>query len=198
MKSSQRKLCLLKGASEAASNMPYSPPPPWVLPTLTALIGSGGFIVGVYSFISPLKAARVYGVELPVSNKASQHSLKGAVQRPTPSGVVSATDIKPRHVAYIYAHGIRNFVTGATVLSLTYFWQFSRLCRESDAARTAAQKCLGTVILLGTLTPVVDAFATWHAAEEGIEADVGRKAARLHASRSLIWLVGGLWCLSGH
>jgi hypothetical protein len=169
-------------------------PPPWALPTLTALIGSGGFIIGIYSFLSPVQAARVYGVDLPVLNHDVQATKDN---KELVSSAQSQQDNISRHVAYIYAHGIRNFVTGLTILGLTGFWQFSPQCQASVIASSTAQKSLGIVILAGALTPVVDALVTSRAAQKETESDVGRKAARAHASRSLIWLAGGLWCLFG-
>lgn len=174
--------------------MPLSRPPPWALPTLTALIGSGGFIIGIYSFISPVKAARVYGVDLPPLIQGSQtpqeKNASSGPAKPRP-------DVISRHVAYIYAHGVRNFVTGLTILSLTGIWQFSAVCRASPLASSTAQQSLGVVILAGALTPVVDAVVTWQAAEHETDSVLGKKAARAHASRSLIWVAGGLWCLFG-
>jgi hypothetical protein len=174
--------------------MLLSQPPPWALPTLTGLIGSGGFIIGIYSFLSPVKAARVYGVDLPLLTKGSPAAEeKAGLANPA----ISRSDDKSRHVAYIYAHGVRNFVTGLTILSLTGFWQFSAQCKALTIASSTAQRSLGIVILAGALTPVVDAVVTWQAAAEGTVTDVGKKAARAHASRSLIWIAGGLWCLFG-
>ncbi|KAK5051500.1 hypothetical protein LTR84_003152 [Exophiala bonariae] len=168
--------------------------PPWALPTLTALIGSGGFIIGIYSFISPVKAAQVYGVDLPLLAKGNQASKE---KTGSADPALFRPDDISRHVAYIYAHGVRNFVTGFTILSLTGFWQFSAQCKKSVIASSTAQRSLGIVILAGALTPVVDAVVTWQAAEERTATDVGKKAARAHASRSLIWIAGGLWCLFG-
>lgn len=174
--------------------MSHFQPPPWALPTLTALIGSGGFTIGIYSFLAPVQAARVYGVDLPVLNHDDQPTKDN---KESVSSVQSRPDNISRHVAYIYAHGIRNFVTGLTILGLTGFWKFSPQCQASAIASSTAQKSLGIVILAGTLTPVVDALVTSRAAQKGTENDMGRKAARAHASRSLIWLAGGLWCLFG-
>lgn len=174
--------------------MSLSQPPPWALPTWTAIIGSGGFVIGIYSFLSPVNAARIYGVDLPVLNRTA-HITKGNTGSFDPTTSSSANI--SRHVAYIYAHGIRNFVTGLTIISLTGFWQFSAQCRASATASSMAQRSLGIVILAGALTPVVDAVVTWQAAQNEAEPVMGKTAARAHASRSLVWIAGGLWCLFG-
>ena len=173
--------------------MSLSHPPRWALPTFTALIGSGGFIFGIYSFLSPIQAARVYGVDLPVPRHAGLDTKGADTQVATPAQ--SQPDGISRHVAYIYAHGIRNFSTGLSILGLTAFWQFSSLCRTSEVASSAVQKALGIVILAGALTPMADAPITWQAAQNSAESDVRWNAPRAHASRSFVWLLGGLWCL---
>lgn len=155
------------------------------LPILTTLIGAGGFIVGIYSFISPSSAAQVYGVQLPRTSASSKKNSK--------SRHINAEDIS-QHLAYIYSHGIRNLVVGLTVLSLTWYWQYGA---HSISDRVTVQRCLGVVITVGWLTPVVDAIVTWQGARRGVDAAVGKKAAQLHAVRSLFWLAGGLWCLFG-
>lgn len=167
---------------------------PLALPTLTALIGSGGFIIGIYSFVSPVSAARIYGVELPPAPTATE--------KPDDNPHLWSPDHSPQpqspHLAYIYAHGIRNFVTGLSILSLTAYRLFAPEC-QSRAAGLVAQRCLGIVVTVGALTPVVDAGITWRAARIGDDGagDGARKAARAHAARSLVWLAGGLWCLLG-
>ena len=163
---------------------------PPVLPILTTLIGLGGFTIGIYSFFAPISAAQLYGAQLPASARATI-SPKKTDDPP------STSEDNTRHVAYIYAHGIRNFVTGLSILSLTAYWQFSPLCQTSPIAALTVQRCLGIVITAGSLTPIVDAYVTWQAGEKGTAGEVGKKAAKVHASRSFVWLVGGLWCLSG-
>jgi hypothetical protein len=169
--------------------MPYLPPVSIALPVLTASIGLGGFTVGIYSFVSPVYAALVYGVDLPRLKRASKKS-------DDPSSASKPENIS-KHLAYIHATGVRNFVTGLTILGLTWYWQFSDQSKRSSVASLMAQRCLGIVIMVGTVTPVVDAVVTWQAAEQGGETKHGRKAAMLHATRSLVWLAGGLWCLFG-
>jgi len=100
-------------------------------------------------------------------------------------------------LAYVYPHGIRNLVQGLSILALTAYWQFAPRCRTSPLARLAAQRSLGIVITTGTLTPIVDAWVNLRMAKEGSEGDADRNAARVHLMRTVVWLVGGLWCLLG-
>ncbi|KIV82308.1 hypothetical protein PV11_04428 [Exophiala sideris] len=151
------------------------------LPILTSLIGLGGFIVGVYSFASPVSAAQIYGMQL---GKASIKSKKSMDES------TSAEDIY-RHMAYT---GVRNLVVGSTILALTWYWQYGT---HATMDKVTVQRCLGIVITTGSLTPVVDAIVTWQGALQGVDAAIGKRAALLHATRSIFWLAGGLWCLLG-
>ncbi|KIX94757.1 uncharacterized protein Z520_09447 [Fonsecaea multimorphosa CBS 102226] len=152
------------------------------LPVLTTLIGSGALIVGLWSFISPESAAAAFGGYMVRAMEASS----------SPSKADSS-----RHMVYIYPHGIRNLALGLSILALTAYWQFGRWSRSSAVVRLTVQRCLGIVITANALTPIVDAGVNLWAAEEGKEGDVDRNAARLHATRSVFWIVGGLWCLFG-
>ncbi|KAK5452035.1 hypothetical protein LTS15_007758 [Exophiala xenobiotica] len=212
-----------------------------LLPTLTALIGLGAFIVGVHSFITPASAAQIYGVDLLDEDvdvdvliratAAAAADLASKKIKKTDDGECDDDGDKPKsrvlqderqdgrrhHLAYglIHSLGIRNLVIGLTILILTWEWQSgfgfgsgfgqssTSSTSSSPAERAAMQKCLGIVISVGALTPIVDAVFTWRAGRQGRRGDVvttvgSRKAALLHAVRSLFWLAGGLWCLSGN
>ncbi|KAK5207462.1 hypothetical protein LTR47_000556 [Exophiala xenobiotica] len=208
-----------------------------LLPTLTALIGLGAFIVGIHSFVTPASAAQIYGVDLldeDVDVVPIRATATAAATADLASKKIKKTDDgdKPKsrvlqdgrqagrrhHLAYSLIHslGIRNLVIGLTILILTCEWQFGfgfsfgfgvgqSSTSSSPAERAAMQKCLGIVISVGALTPIVDAVFTWRAGagRQGRRGDVvttvgSRKAALLHAVRSLFWLAGGLWCLSGN
>ncbi|KIW86797.1 uncharacterized protein Z519_12583 [Cladophialophora bantiana CBS 173.52] len=149
------------------------------LPALTSLIGSGGFIIGLWSFISPASAATAFGGYM-------ARVLEATASSKADSGMI-----------YIYPHGIRNLVQGLSVLALTVYWQFSRRCQSSPVARVTVQRCLGIVITANALTPMVDAWVNLRAVQNGEEGDLDRNAARLHAMRFVFWAVGGLWCLLG-
>ncbi|KAI1609359.1 hypothetical protein EDD37DRAFT_162448 [Exophiala viscosa] len=151
------------------------------LPILTTLIGLGGLIVGVYSFIAPVSAAQIYGVQPP----------RVSVKSKKTDDVTSDAENVSRHLAY---SGIRNLVVGLTVLTLTWYWQYGA---HSTSDKVTVQRCLGIVITTGWLTPVVDAVVTWRGAGQGVDAAIGERAALLHAARSVFWLAGGLWCLLG-
>ena len=161
------------------------------LPALTTLIGSGGFIIGTWTFLSPVPAAYAFG-----------GYMVRVLQAPTSSSKLDRSSVPasggdPDKLAYIYAHGIRNLGQGLSILALTAYWQLSRRCRNSPLARITAQRCLGTVILVGALTPVVDAWVNYLTAQPGSEGDLDRRVALVHVLRTGIWLVGAFWCLYG-
>ena len=160
------------------------------LPVLTTLIGSGGFIIGVWSFMSPASAAQSFGGYMARVLDATASSSKT-------DGTWSESHDKSSNFAYVYSHGIRNLTQGLSILSLTAYWQLSGPCQRSPLARITAQRCLGTVILVGAMTPIVDAWVNYQIAPAGIDGDKDRKAARLHIMRTGIWLAGGLWSLFG-
>jgi hypothetical protein len=154
------------------------------LPALTTLIGSGGLIIGIWSFISPESAARAFGGYMVRVLQATSASTKN-------------TDSETSNLTYVYPHGIRNLGQGLSIIALTAYWQLSPPCRNSPLARTTAQRCLGIVILVGALTPVVDAWVNYRTAQPGEDGALERNAARVHVSRTGVWLAGGLWCLFG-
>jgi len=189
---------------------------PTLLPTLTTAIGIGGLTVGIYSFINPTAAARIYGVPVRTSSATLTNILSSS---PSASTATSGTAIlNSRDFSYIHALGIRNLTTGLGVIALTGHWHLTLSpSTTAPAVRLAVQRALGIVILIGTLVPLVDAWVCWtasrHAADtlarerkggatkitdlthEAVE--VGRRAGNLHALRSLVWLAGALWCLLG-
>jgi hypothetical protein len=217
-----------------------------LLPTLTALIGLGAFIVGIHSFVTPASAAQIYGVDLldedvdvdvPIRATAAPTAAADLASQKikktddddddddddkskSPPSQDGRQDERRHHLAcsLIHSLGIRNPVIGLTILILTWDWQFgfgfgfgvgqsstssASSASSSPAERAAMQKCLGIVISVGALTPIVDTVFTWRAGRQGRRGDVvttvgSRKAALLHAVRSLFWLAGGLWCLSGN
>lgn len=169
------------------------------LPFLTALIGSGGTIIGLWSFAAPTSAAQAFGgymvrileaTATGPSAKAKTGSSPPATRNDDGS---SSSDV----VAYIYPHGIRNLCQGLSILALTAYWQFSPRLRSSPPARLAVQRCLGIVVTVGALTPVVDAWINYKTAPDGADGEVDRSAARVHVMRTGIWMLGGLWCLLG-
>jgi Domain of unknown function (DUF4267) len=157
------------------------------LPMMTALIGSGGFIIGLYSFVSPYSAARIYGIP---------------IAAPPESTVAASTEKQTsisKDEAYVYAHGSRNFAIGTSILGLTAYWRFSSLCRFSPIAVHVAKRCIGIAILAGSMVPIADAYVILqHVKQAGLsDEDVqrGKKAGTSHAIRSVAWLAGALACL---
>lgn len=157
-----------------------------ILPILTVMIGLGGLVVGLFSFISPVSAARMYGFELPTSTSRS---------KPKKTDDDPTTRDQHNRIACIHSLGIRNLVVGLTILLLTWYWQFNT---SSPAVQVGVQRCLGMVILVGSLTPVVDAVVAWRSSRPGMSSGLGKKASLLHAVRSLFWLAGGVGCLLGN
>lgn len=99
---------------------------------------------------------------------------------------------------------------------MTGYWHFILSSHQaSPEVRLAVQRVLGIVILVGSLVPMVDAWVCWGASRDAAEAqakkreagdmkvgdsrneavETGRRAGNLHAMRSIVWLVGALWCL---
>jgi hypothetical protein len=154
----------------------------FALPILTTLIGSGGFIIGYWTFIHPRAAAQAFGGYMVRMLEESSD-----ISSPTSTKTGDADSL-----AHILPHGIRNFVQGATILALTAFWQ-----RSTPPARLTIQRCLGIVITTGVLTPIVDAYVNFKTAPAGEAGDADRKIAWVHATRTGIWMVGGVWCLIG-
>ena len=153
-----------------------------VLPVLTALVGSGGFTIGLYSFVSPVSAARIYGIPVTPANEKI---------------AVSTTISKEE--AYVYAHGSRNLAIGTSILGLSAFWRFSSICQLSPVAAQAVKRCVGITILAGSIVPSTDAyFIAQHVKQHGLSAQdvsTGKKSSRGHAARSLLWIAVAIACL---
>jgi Domain of unknown function (DUF4267) len=162
---------------------------PTALPILTALVGSGGFIAGLHSFVFPISAARVYGIpatSLPESNITS-------------TSKTSANTWKEWQEAYVHAFGVRNLTVGTSILGMTGFWRFSSMCQLSPLAAQAVKRSLGIVLLAGSMTPIADTyFISKYVKQGGIstfEIATGKRASKVHALRSLIWIGVALSCL---
>lgn len=189
-----------------------------VLPLLTALIGVGGFTVGLYSFIDPIAAARIYGVPTSTASPTLTSILSNSPPSSAACRTGGTTLLTGRDFSYIHALGIRNLTTGLGIISLTSYWHLILSSHHAlPEARLAVQRALGIVILVGSLVPMVDAWVCWSASRDAAEArtkkrteddvkvgasrneavETGRKAGNLHAMRSIAWLMGGLWCLLG-
>lgn len=194
---------------------------PLALPLLTTLIGTGGLTVGIYSFISPVAAARTYGI--PVSDsRTTLFSPLASSSKPLEISATTSAAQNPtrRELSLVHALGIRNLTIGLTIIILTAYWHFdSAGVVTSPGERRVLQHALGIVILIGAMVPIVDAWVClthsrdvlmrrqkhkgkddkkdlWLGHEWEKEAyETSRKAGTLHAARSLVWLAGGIWCL---
>lgn len=185
--------------------------PPTVLPILTTAIGAGGLTVGIYSFINPTVAARIYGVPVSTSSATPTTIL---FTTPSSRAARDTANLQSRDHSYIHALGIRNLTTGLGIITLTAYWHFT-LATSPREVRAAVQRALGIVILIGSLVPILDAWVCWTAGRDAggaharkrkagevnvgdvnsEAAEAGRKAGNLHAMRSVFWLAGALWCL---
>jgi hypothetical protein len=72
---------------------------------------------------------------------------------------------------------------GASVIALSYFYVYLSF-------PALVRKCLGIVLLCGSLTPVGDWVIT-----RGMGQDFGSRAAITHASKIFVWAGAGLGCL---
>jgi len=107
-----------------------------VLPGLTVLLGTGGLAGGLYSFQSPIAWARTYGIICAPADSKNPSS---------------------EQTAFIQAIGARNMASGASLIALTAYWQFSAWCRASPVAALTVQRCLGFSLLVGSAVTLADA-----------------------------------------
>ncbi|KPA39784.1 hypothetical protein FLAG1_07360 [Fusarium langsethiae] len=87
--------------------------PATIISALPVLFGVAGTSIGIYSFVSPYNAIRLFGL-YSASTEKTTPSHPGASQK-----------------SLIYAFGLRNISSGLSTLSLYAFWQFSPICQES-------------------------------------------------------------------
>ena len=154
-------------------------------PYIAAAVGSGSLIVGLYSFTSPLNAVRVYGTR-PLST-TSQPDASDSPQHKSISTSWTET--------LALAHGVRNTATGLSILSLAAYFH----AEPSPVAAEAIKRCLGVVVLVGSIVPVGDSIVTarYMAAADVSQGDrdVAKKASAAHATRSVVWVAAGVMCL---
>lgn len=155
-------------------------------PYIAGVVGSGSLIVGLYSFTSPLNAVRIYGTR-PLSISA-QHTEQDDSPK-TKSAVNEWTQ------TLSYGHGVRNTATGLSIISLATYFHFE----PSPVAAEAIKRCLGVLVLVGSIIPIGDSIVTarYMAAQDLAQADrdTAKKASAAHATRSAFWVAAGLMCL---
>jgi hypothetical protein len=156
-------------------------------PYIAGVVGSGSLIVGLYSFVSPLSAIRVYGSR-PLADPDSKKSDNSSPSEPL---IIEWTR------TLTYAHGVRNTAMGLAIVSLCGFYHIE----PSPVAANAVKRCLGVLVLVGSMIPFGDSVVTarYMAAQQLAQTDreTAKKASAAHASRSVFWLAAGLMCLLG-
>ncbi|KAM0540958.1 hypothetical protein ACHAPJ_013443 [Fusarium lateritium] len=153
--------------------------PTTVVSALPLLFGLTGTSVGIYSFVSPYNAIRMFGLQGPATEKGSS-SHSDAFQK-----------------SLIYACGLRNLGTGLSTLGLFAFWQFSPICQVSPLAAAVTKKCLGICFMFGTLVGVGDAIVVRQFAnKEYVQAEAEETAAKAsisHGVTGVLILATGLF-----
>ncbi|KAF5612383.1 uncharacterized protein FSUBG_1460 [Fusarium subglutinans] len=143
------------------------------------LFGVTGTSIGIYSFVSPYNAMRLFGLHAPAADKTSS-SQSEAFQK-----------------SLIYATGLRNIGTGLSTLGLYAFWQFSPICQVSPLAAAVTKKCLGICFMFGTFVGVGDAvIVRQFANKEYVEGEAEEKAVNAsisHGITAVIILATGLF-----
>lgn len=148
-----------------------------VAPSIAALLGLTGLIVGSRAFFAPLQTIQAFGLTPPPAATTSAHA-------------------QAFQTSLIKAYGIRNVGNALVGLGLVSAWYL-----EVDGARKeAVRTCLGIWAVAGTVVAAGDAWAVGQFVEgEGVvETDVGsgKKAAQGHGiAAALIATVGGILLL---
>ncbi|KAI8652468.1 hypothetical protein NCS57_01310800 [Fusarium keratoplasticum] len=152
-----------------------------VVPALPVLLGLTGVGVGIYSFVSPTNAIRMFGLRAPSpsdKNLPSPHAE--AFQR-----------------SAIYTYGIRNIGVGLANLGIFAFWKLSPVCQTNPAASDAVRQCLGICLILGTTVGLGDAWIIRQfAKDEGVQGEAKTEAAKAsvsHAVTAAVILATGIF-----
>jgi hypothetical protein len=160
------------------SNMALDISPTSVVSALPLLFGLTGTSIGIYSFVSPYDAIRLFGLQNTSSKKATAKSE--AFQK-----------------SLIYTSGLRNIGTGLSTLGLFAFWQFSPICQVSPLAAAITKKCMGICLMFGTLVGVGDAVLVRQFANkefiQGEAEDKATKASISHGVSAVLILATGLF-----
>ncbi|KAM0250786.1 hypothetical protein ACHAP5_002003 [Fusarium lateritium] len=153
--------------------------PTAVVSALPLLFGLTGTSIGIYSFVSPFDAIRLFGLQNQSSKKTS------------------STQSEAFQKSLIYASGLRNISTGLSTLGLFAFWQFSPICQVSPLAAAITKKCMGICFMFGTLVGVGDAvLVRQFANKEFIKGEAKDKATQTsigHGVSAVLILATGLF-----
>jgi hypothetical protein len=153
--------------------------PATIISALPLLFGVAGTSIGIYSFVSPYNAIRLFGLQSTSTEKAiSSHSE--AFQK-----------------SIIYASGLRNIGTGLSTLGLFAFWQFSPICQVSPLAAAVTKRCMGICFIFGSLVGIGDAVIVRRFANQdyiqGETEEKATKASISHAVTGVVILATGLF-----
>ncbi|SCO50903.1 uncharacterized protein FFNC_13479 [Fusarium fujikuroi] len=150
-----------------------------VITAFPLLFGVTGTSIGIYSFVSPYNAMRLFGLHAPGTEKTSSFQSE-AFQK-----------------SLIYATGLRNIGTGLSTLGLYAFWQFSPICQVSPLAAAVTKKCMGICFMLGTFVGVGDAvIVRQFANKEYVQGEAEEKAVSAsisHGITAVVILATGLF-----
>lgn len=154
-------------------------------PYVAGVVGCGSLIVGLYAFTSPLSAVRVYGTR-PLSIAAQPTEQDESAKNQSVGTEWSQT--------LSYSLGVRNTATGLSILGLATYYHLE----PSPVAAGAIKRCLGVLVLVGSIIPVGDSIVTarYMAAQDLAQTDreTAKKASAAHATRSIFWVAAGLMC----
>ncbi|KAL4731956.1 hypothetical protein ACLX1H_000955 [Fusarium chlamydosporum] len=153
--------------------------PSTIVSALPLLFGVTGTSIGIYSFVSPYNAIRLFGLQNTSTEKTTTSQAE-AFQK-----------------SLIYASGLRNIGTGLSTLGLYAFWQFSPICQVSPLAAAVTKKCMGICFMFGTLVGVGDAVIVRQFANksyvQGEAEDKATKASISHGVTGILILTTGLF-----
>uniref|UniRef100_A0A4E9E7L2 Uncharacterized protein n=1 Tax=Gibberella zeae TaxID=5518 RepID=A0A4E9E7L2_GIBZA len=153
--------------------------PATIISVFPILFGVTGTSVGIYSFMSPYNAIRLFGLHS-VSTEKTTSSDPEAFQK-----------------SLIYAFGLRNIGSGLSSLGLFAFWQFSPICQLSPLAAAVTKRCMGICFIFGSLVAAGDAFIVRRFAnQEHVQGETEEKATKAsisHAVTGVVILATGLF-----
>jgi hypothetical protein len=154
--------------------------PSTIVSAFPLLFGVTGTSIGIYSFVSPYNAIRLFGLQNSATEKTTTSSQSEAFQK-----------------SLIYASGLRNIGTGLSTLSLYAFWQFSPICQVSPLAAAITKKCMGICFMCGTFVGIGDAvIVRQFANKDYVQGESEEKATRAsisHAVTGVLILATGLF-----
>ncbi|KAG8672525.1 hypothetical protein FPOAC1_005801 [Fusarium poae] len=142
--------------------------PTTIISALPVLFGVTGTSVGIYSFVSPYNAIRLFGLYSTSTEKTTASHLE-AFQK-----------------SLVYTYGLRNIGSGLSTLGLFAFWQFSPICQVSPLAAAVVKRCMGICFICGSLVAAGDAVVVRRFAnQEHIQGEFEEKATKASISHAI-------------